>query len=197
MGRLECYCIYISMEQKWLPFCLLVCMFCARCLPLIQLELHSPRPRPPSLSCSFLVEVNSFCNSSDSPVTVRRGKQGFPGKKNKKKKTKADDESLDKSAASRRLPGFIVVLTVAAERKRPIESWRKERNSCCFVCLLSSMWLWISWKCLTEKKWKNEKLDRNNETGSPCMVSYSALCVWFSPSFARSVDRFSSPQGEL
>lgn len=46
---------------------------------------------------------------------------------------KGADKS-DKSVTSSRLPGFAVT-TETAERKRPIESWRKERNSLVCFCL--------------------------------------------------------------
>lgn len=63
--------LYLYLDGTKMITFLLACLYVLCQMPaLIQLELHSP---PPSLSCSFLVEVNSFCNSSDSPVTVRRG----------------------------------------------------------------------------------------------------------------------------
>lgn len=129
--------LYLYLDGTKMITFLLACLYVLCQMPATDtagIALFST-PTPPSLSCSFLVEVNSFCNSSDSPVTVRRGSR-VSEKKKKKKKKKADDESLDKSAASRRLPGFIVVLTEAAERKRPIESLgeRRETLVVLFVC---------------------------------------------------------------
>lgn len=41
-----------------ITFCLLVCTFCAKCLPLIQLEMHL-----------FFVKV-TFCNKGDNPTVI-------------------------------------------------------------------------------------------------------------------------------
>lgn len=180
---MECYCIYISMEQK--SFCLLVCLFCARCLPLIQLELHFfapftllpfPLPPPPTSLFFFSWKWTRFCNSSDSPVDGAPGSRVFGEiKKKKQRKEKFDDESLDKSAASRCLPGFIVVPTEAPERKRPIESrGKKERNSCCFLCLFALLNVTMDQLKVFDSKTKKKKKMKNL-----IVTMRQILHVWF------------------
>lgn len=160
IGRLECYCIYILMETKKKTF-LLACLYVLCQMPATDtagIALSPPPPptlrptTPSSLSCSFSrgSETRFVVEVSDSPAPLRR-EGGGSGRGGHFCFCFLSfvciwvffwmTKTLDKSA-SRRLPGFVVVRTEAAERKRPIEGggWvgggeKRRETLVVFICL--------------------------------------------------------------